>query len=129
MVEEGHPTSRGHAERVAGLAGALTQRLGWPASGVSALRDAAILHHVGKIIVPKSVLLKAGSFTEAEWAQMRTHPIVGDDMLEDILPTRSARGCAVTTSAGTAPATPTAWPQPASPRAPVYSRWPTHGTS
>jgi len=55
------------------------------ATGVSALRDAAILHDVGKIIVPKSVLPKAGSFTEAEWAQMRTHPLVGDDMLEDIL--------------------------------------------
>jgi diguanylate cyclase (GGDEF)-like protein/PAS domain S-box-containing protein len=85
MVEEGHPTSQGHAERVADLAGALAQRLGWPASAASALRDAAILHDVGKIIVPKSVLLKTGPFTEAEWAQMRTHPVVGDDMLEDII--------------------------------------------
>jgi HD-GYP domain-containing protein (c-di-GMP phosphodiesterase class II) len=85
MVEQGHPTSQGHADRVADLAGALAQRVGWPASAVSALREAAVLHDVGKIIVPKSVLLKTGQFTEAEWAQMRTHPVVGDDMLEDIL--------------------------------------------
>jgi diguanylate cyclase (GGDEF)-like protein/PAS domain S-box-containing protein len=91
MVEEGHPSSKGHAERVADLAAALAQRLGWPASGAGALRDAAILHDVGKIIVPKSVLLKTSTFSEAEWAQMRTHPVVGDDMLEDIL-SRVQRG-------------------------------------
>jgi len=85
MVEEGHPTSHGHAERVADLAAALAERLGWPAVDVSALREAAILHDIGKIIVPKSVLLKPGGFTPGEWAQMRNHPVVGDDMLEDVL--------------------------------------------
>jgi len=85
MVEEGHPTSHGHAERVADLAASLAERLDWPAEDVSALREAAILHDVGKIIVPKSVLLKPGRFTPEEWAQMRTHPIVADDMLDDVL--------------------------------------------
>ncbi|MDP1847968.1 MAG: PAS domain S-box protein [Solirubrobacteraceae bacterium] len=85
MVEEGHPTSHGHAERVADLAAALAERLDWAAVDVSALREAAILHDIGKIIVPKSVLLKPGRFTAEEWAQMRTHPVVGNDMVEDVL--------------------------------------------
>ena len=85
MVEEGHPTSHGHAERVADLAATLAERLGWPAVDISDLREAAILHDIGKIIVPKSVLLKPGGFTPGEWTQMRNHPVVGDDMLEDVL--------------------------------------------
>ena len=85
IVEQGHPTSDGHAERVADLAAALAERSGWAPADVRALREAAVLHDVGKIIVPKSVLLKPGRFTEAEWAQMRRHPVVGDDMLEGLL--------------------------------------------
>ena len=85
IVEQGHPTSDGHAERVAGLAVSLAERSGWAPADVRALREAAVLPDVGKIIVPKSVLLKPGRFTDAEWAQMRRHPVVGDDMLEGLL--------------------------------------------
>ena len=85
MVEQGHPTSDGHAERVGDLAVALAERAGWAPADVRALREAAVLHDIGKIIVPKSVLLKPGAFTDDEWAQMRRHPIVGDDMLEGVL--------------------------------------------
>jgi diguanylate cyclase (GGDEF)-like protein/PAS domain S-box-containing protein len=85
MVEQGHPTSDGHAERVGDLAAALAERLGWAPADAHALREAAVLHDIGKIIVPKSVLLKDGPFDDDEWAQMRQHPVVGDDMLEDML--------------------------------------------
>lgn len=85
MVEQGHPTSDGHAERVADLAAALAERVGWPRTDVRALREAAVLHDIGKVILPKSMLLKPGAFTEAEWAQMRRHPVVGEDMLEGVL--------------------------------------------
>jgi diguanylate cyclase (GGDEF)-like protein/PAS domain S-box-containing protein len=85
IVEQGHPTSDGHAERVADLAAELAERLHWSPAAVRALRDAGVLHDVGKVIVPKSTLLKPGSFTAAEWAQMRLHPVVGDDMLEGVL--------------------------------------------
>lgn|GEM_PF-1706098 len=85
IVEQGHPTSDGHAERVADLAAELAERLHWSPAAVRSLRDAGVLHDVGKVIVPKSTLLKPGSFTAAEWAQMRLHPVVGDDMLEGVL--------------------------------------------
>ena len=85
VVEQGHPTSDGHAERVPDLAASLAERAGWPAPDAGALREAAVLHDVWKIILPKSVLLKPSAFDDAEWAQMRLHPVVGDDMLEGLL--------------------------------------------
>ena len=85
MVEQGHPTSDGHAERVADLAMQLALRLDWDPGDAHALREAGVLHDVGKIIVPKSVLLKPGEFTAEEWTQMRRHPAVGEDMLEGVL--------------------------------------------
>ena len=85
IVEQGHPTSDGHAERVADLATALAGRLGWTPADAHALREAAVLHDVGKIIVPKSVLLKPQPFSAEEWARMRRHPSVGEDMLEGVL--------------------------------------------
>ena len=88
MVEQGHPTSDGHAERVADMAAQLAGRLGWAPAEAHALREAAVLHDVGKIIVPKSVLLKPGEFSEEEWTQMRRHPSVGEDMLEGVLTRR-----------------------------------------
>ncbi len=85
MVEHGHQTSDGHAERVADLAAAIARRLGWREADVRALREAGVLHDVGKIVLPKSVLLKPGPFSEDEWAQMRRHPVIGDGMLEGVL--------------------------------------------
>jgi diguanylate cyclase (GGDEF)-like protein/PAS domain S-box-containing protein len=85
MVEQGHPTSDRHAERIADLAAALAERLGWAPADVRALREAGVLHDIGKVIVPTSTLLKPGPFSEEEWVQMRQHPAVGDDMLEGVL--------------------------------------------
>jgi diguanylate cyclase (GGDEF)-like protein/PAS domain S-box-containing protein len=85
IVEQGHPTSDGHAERVADLAAELAERLGWPQAQVRALREAAVLHDVGKIIMPRSMLVKSSAFDEGEWTQMRRHPLVGEDMLEGLL--------------------------------------------
>jgi HD-GYP domain-containing protein (c-di-GMP phosphodiesterase class II) len=85
IIEQGHPTSDGHAERVADLASALAERAGWAPAEARALREAAVLHDVGKIIMRKSVLLKPTRFDDAEWTQMRQHPVVGDDMLEGLL--------------------------------------------
>lgn len=41
----------------------------------------ALLHDVGKIGIPDSILLKAGTLTEAEWRVMRTHPEIGHRIL------------------------------------------------
>ncbi len=85
IVEQGHPSSDGHAERVADLASSLAQRSGWAPAQARALREASLLHDVGKIVLARSVLLKPTAFDDAEWEQMRRHPVVGSDMLEGLL--------------------------------------------
>jgi HD-GYP domain-containing protein (c-di-GMP phosphodiesterase class II) len=48
------------------------------------LRLGSILHDVGKIGVPDAILLKPASLTEEEWAVMRQHPAIGEQMLRPI---------------------------------------------
>jgi len=55
--------------------------------GPDALRDlefGALLHDVGKIAVPNSIINKPGKLTEAEWAIMKGHTIEGQRMLENV---------------------------------------------
>jgi len=74
----------GHCERLAALASLLAVRLGLPPGDVETVRLGAILHDIGKICIPDRVLLKQGPLDEVEHALVRTHPIVGDRLLEPL---------------------------------------------
>jgi putative nucleotidyltransferase with HDIG domain len=47
-------------------------------------RLGALLHDIGKIIVPNEVLNKAGDLTDEEWAMMKRHPEAGLELVSDI---------------------------------------------
>lgn len=66
-----------HSRRVVELAGAVARRLGLDPTAAATVERVAILHDVGKVAVPDSVLQKRGSLTDAEWDLMREHPSVG----------------------------------------------------
>jgi putative two-component system response regulator len=70
-----------HAQRVGILSARLAERVGMPEAEVELLRRAAPLHDVGKIGIPDRILLKPGSLTETEFAQMQQHVIVGARLL------------------------------------------------
>jgi HD-GYP domain-containing protein (c-di-GMP phosphodiesterase class II) len=53
---------------------AIAERLGFSAANVTRLRRAALLHDIGKLGVPNSILDKAGRLTDQEWAVVREHP-------------------------------------------------------
>lgn len=76
-VEARDPTTGNHCERVGALAAKLGQRLNVSDDSLVSLRQAGFLHDIGKIGVPDSVLLKAGSLDEVEWVFMRRHPEIG----------------------------------------------------
>ena len=76
-LEAKDPYTRGHSERVAGLAQRLARRLGFAPSEARVVAQAGLLHDLGKIGIPESVLRKAGPLTGEEWALMREHPVVG----------------------------------------------------
>jgi len=76
-LEAKDPYTRGHSERVAGLAQRLACRLGFAPSEARVIAQAGLLHDLGKIGIPESVLRKPGPLTGEEWALMREHPVVG----------------------------------------------------
>jgi putative nucleotidyltransferase with HDIG domain len=69
--------TRGHSERVGALGRRLALAFGLPAADAEIVARAGLLHDIGKIGIPESVLRKAGPLTTEEWALMRRHPLIG----------------------------------------------------
>ena len=76
--------TQGHCERVADLACALAARTGMDEQSLFWFRIGALLHDVGKLVIPAEVLNKAGKLTDEEWALVRRHPSAGVEMLADV---------------------------------------------
>ena len=74
----------GHAERVAMFANYIGLELGLSARRLERLRLAALMHDVGKLVVPNHLLNKPGKLTEAEFARVRLHESVSLEILTRI---------------------------------------------
>ena len=83
-IEARDPYAKGHSSRVTVFAQAMARRIGLDKERVSILRLGALLHDIGKLAVPSSVLLKRGPLTESEFGQMRRHPMAGARMLQTL---------------------------------------------
>jgi putative nucleotidyltransferase with HDIG domain len=78
-----HETT-GHSFRVALYAAALARALGIRGEELKAIEWGALLHDVGKMVVPDEILRKVGPLTEGEWHIMKQHPSWGFDMLAEV---------------------------------------------
>lgn len=76
-LEAKDPYTRGHSERVATLARRLALAAGIPPGTADTVAQAGLLHDIGKIAIPESVLRKPGPLSVDEWAVMRQHPLIG----------------------------------------------------
>ena len=76
-------TSR-HTEEVVRLAVAVAVELGLELDAMRNVELGAVLHDIGKVRVPESLLNKPGPLSEEEWAIMKTHPEVGEHILRPI---------------------------------------------
>ncbi len=91
-IEAKDPTTVGHVQRVARLAERLGQELGLAGRDLKCLAYGALLHDVGKIGVPESILNKAGPLDAGETELMHGHVEIGlkilgnIDVLRDVLP-------------------------------------------
>jgi len=77
-IEARDPYTRGHCERLAEMSACLGQKLGLPEEDIKALRRAGIVHDIGKVAVPDSILLKPGPLSADQIEIMRKHPVVGE---------------------------------------------------
>jgi putative nucleotidyltransferase with HDIG domain len=73
-----------HSQRVVRYSLAMARRLGLPARDLPDLGRGALLHDIGKIGIPDSILLKPGKLDEDEWREMRRHPQIGYEILRSI---------------------------------------------
>lgn len=78
--------TRGHAERVRMFTDLIAEQMRLPERDRDLLRWAAILHDIGKLRVPATLLNKAGKPDEKEWALLQSHPAHGADIAGALLP-------------------------------------------
>jgi diguanylate cyclase (GGDEF)-like protein len=75
------PSLETHSAQVAKLAVAVGARLGLTAETLGRLEQVALLHDIGKIGIPDSVLAKPGPLSVDEWKFIRRHTIIGERIL------------------------------------------------
>jgi len=73
-----------HTERVSRISVALAERLGYTGTELAAIEIGSLVHDIGKIGIPESILNKPGPLTEGEWQVMKEHPVISDFILADI---------------------------------------------
>jgi PAS domain S-box-containing protein/putative nucleotidyltransferase with HDIG domain len=76
--------TEGHSQRVTELTINMARELGMNEEELVHVRRGALLHDIGKMGIPDSVLLKPGSLTEEEWKIMRLHPVYSYELLHPI---------------------------------------------
>ncbi len=76
--------TRGHSQRVTMYSVAIGKEMRLPAEKIEILRQASILHDLGKIGVREAVLNKPGKLTEEEFKEITRHPEVATKILEPI---------------------------------------------
>jgi putative nucleotidyltransferase with HDIG domain len=78
------PYTAGHSERVSVLSVAIGRTLALADDDLEVLRLGALLHDIGKIGVPDQVLMKPDKLTDAEFAIIKTHPVLGARILKSV---------------------------------------------
>jgi len=83
-IEAKDPYTGGHCERLSEYSARLGQQIGLAEEQIIALRRAGIVHDIGKVAVPDSILCKPGPLAEEEWMIIREHPAVGEKICKPL---------------------------------------------
>ncbi|HEX7002177.1 MAG TPA: HD domain-containing phosphohydrolase [Trueperaceae bacterium] len=76
--------TEGHSRRVTDMTVSLAKRMGVPREDLVHVRRGALLHDIGKMAVPDSILLKPGKLDQEEWEIMKRHPTYAAELLGPI---------------------------------------------
>jgi ribonuclease P protein subunit RPR2 len=84
VIEAKDRTTRGHLDRTQAYGLALARRVDPVLAERPTLGYGFFLHDIGKVGIPEHILCKAGALTDDEWEVMRTHPLLGAQIVEPI---------------------------------------------
>lgn len=84
IVDAKSPWTGRHSQRVASIAGGLARRLGFSGDRLRDVRIGALLHDLGKLGVPNTILDKPASLAPGEWDVIRRHPQLSRQILAQI---------------------------------------------
>ncbi len=92
-IDAKDPYTKGHSTSVSKFSEALARAINLPEKEVERITLGALLHDVGKIGIPESVLKKEGPLSDDEWNIMKQHPVIGTEKvlqpnpsLRDLIP-------------------------------------------
>lgn len=80
-VDAKDPTTLYHSRSVSTYARKIAEAMGMPPADVETVTLAGLLHDVGKIGIPDRILQKPDVLDDNEWEQMKTHPVIGEQIL------------------------------------------------
>jgi len=83
-IDAKDPYTQGHSHRVSEYSVLIAQELGLTPVEINNIRVGSLLHDVGKIGMPDSILLKKGKLTEEEWEVIQNHPLTGWNILRQV---------------------------------------------
>lgn len=83
-VDAKDPYTNDHSRNVSIYSKAIAEQLLLPAGEIETLERTAILHDIGKIAIPESILNKPGKLTAEEFDMIKTHPVRGVKIVENI---------------------------------------------
>lgn len=89
-IDARDPSTRRHSERVAVVATMLADEMGWSADQCRRLREAALVHDVGKIGVPDAVLFKPAQLDPDEFLVIQAHVSLGAQIAAEVLDSEQA---------------------------------------
>lgn len=88
-IDAKDPYTKGHSTSVSKFSEALARAINLPEDEVERIKLGALLHDVGKIGIPETVLKKEGPLSEEEWCIMKQHPVIGTEKV--LMPNPSLR--------------------------------------
>jgi len=75
----------GHSRKVSDYSVAIAEALGVPQDRIATIRAAGLLHDIGKVSIPDSILNKKGALTDQEWEPVKAHPKLGVEILKHVI--------------------------------------------
>ncbi|WP_286232558.1 HD domain-containing phosphohydrolase [Thalassotalea sediminis] len=81
-IERKSQKASAHVQRVAAICELIATKLNMEEKFVAAIKIAAPLHDIGKVAIPEKILQKPEQLDEHEWQLMKSHTVVGSDLLE-----------------------------------------------